>query len=461
MERNTLFISHATPEDNEFSIWIASRLEMLGYKTWIDKNRLLGGEVFWATIQNEIKNNAIKVLLVYSKNICDSDGNLKAGIEKEILYAESIAKQLTIKDFIIPLYIDNEIPFNAFIGSNRLIHIPFDYNWAEGLKQLLKKLEKDKTPKNDETKVSTFSEWYVNEYASNCSIRNKKELFYSSWWSVDNIPNRFYMYQFSNATQAKAIRDANNEIPLCVIANVLSTFDNELNFNSQRDDEQIEIMPENTYSYLLSEVLNGFNSDSFPQHLDVENHFKRLLSSNVERLLKKNGLWKNIMSNKRAAYFLPNYKTVKPTKFIYPYSNKKKSKSIQGEFGDIFWHYAISFQPTLYPYLGFILKSHIVFTKDGFELIDDDKKQHSYRRKKGKRFFNEEWRDLQLAFIQNLKAENEIAIIVSKSGLKLKMKQWPEMFRSKVGYFDPNSDMDIDKIENYSEDELTDELEND
>ena len=39
MARDTIFISHATPEDNEFSIWIASRLEMLGYKTWIDKDK--------------------------------------------------------------------------------------------------------------------------------------------------------------------------------------------------------------------------------------------------------------------------------------------------------------------------------------------------------------------------------------------------------------------------------------
>jgi len=47
--RDTLFISHATPQDNDFAIWLASRLEMLGYKTWIDKNGLLGGEKFWQT----------------------------------------------------------------------------------------------------------------------------------------------------------------------------------------------------------------------------------------------------------------------------------------------------------------------------------------------------------------------------------------------------------------------------
>lgn len=48
--RDTIFISHATPEDNDFSIWIASRLEMLGHKVWVDKEGLLGGERFWMTI---------------------------------------------------------------------------------------------------------------------------------------------------------------------------------------------------------------------------------------------------------------------------------------------------------------------------------------------------------------------------------------------------------------------------
>lgn len=78
MARDTIFISHATPEDNEFSIWIASRLEMLGYKTWIDKDGLLGGERFWATLQKAIESS-IKVLFVYSKNIVTKDGLLKAG----------------------------------------------------------------------------------------------------------------------------------------------------------------------------------------------------------------------------------------------------------------------------------------------------------------------------------------------------------------------------------------------
>ena len=85
-----IFISHATPEDNEFTIWLASRLEMMGYNVWIDKNNLLGGERFWPTIQKAVQNSS-KVLLVYSKHIVTEEGVLKQGVENEIEYAKSIA----------------------------------------------------------------------------------------------------------------------------------------------------------------------------------------------------------------------------------------------------------------------------------------------------------------------------------------------------------------------------------
>lgn len=454
--RDTIFISHATPADNEFSIWIASRLEILGYKTWIDKEGLLGGERFWATIQKAIDCSA-KVLFVYSKNITTQDGILKQGIEDEIEYAKSIAGQYGLKDFIIPLHIDDSL-YNLAIGLPNINHIPFDNNWADGLKQLIKKLEKDSVPKNFDSKKSSFSEWYENEYVSNCSIISTNELFYTSWWSVDNMPERFYMYQFSNAKQAKAIRDLNREIPISLLSNVLSSFDENLNYLVERDGETIEVQPEQTYSFSLNDILSGFDSEKFPQHRDAENHFKRLLYCTISNLLRYKGLWKYEMSNKRLAYFLPKYDNHRRIVYTYPFSTIKKSKSILGKFEDIgTWHYAISIQTILFPFVGFSIKSHILFTSDGFKIIDDDKKLHSYRRRKGKRFFNEQWRDLQLAFLQQLKdKDGDIKIKVSLDDQILKMKEWPETFWSEVGYIDPDYKMDIDKIEDYYEEPLED-----
>ena len=453
--RDTLFISHATPQDNDFAIWLASRLETLGYNTWLDKNKLLGGEKMWTDIQTEIRDNAIKILFVYSTNICDANGNLKDGIDREISYAESIAKDNNISDFIIPLHIDNSA-YNNLIGYNRITQIVFSENWAEGLKQLLKKLEKDNVPKNVDIKESTFSEWYENEYISDCSIVDKHELYYTSWWQILEMPQQFYIYQFDNLEQAKAIRDLNKDIPISLLSNVLSSFDNNLNFSIERDNEQFDVLPQHIYSFALNEILNGFESNIFPQHRDVENHFKRFLHCVISNLFWKKGRKKVELSGKKLAFFRPKYNEKESVSFYYPFSSQKKPKRKQifGTFEKIgFWHYAVSPQTILFPVIGFSLKSHIVFTTDGIQLITDEKKVHAYRRKKGKRFFNEEWRDLFLAFLQGLKDENgEIKIKVTFKDEYVKMQEYPENFWSEVGYFDPKSKMDVNKIENYIED---------
>lgn len=455
--KDVLFISHATPSDNEFSIWLASRLEMLGYKIWIDKEGLLGGERFWATIQKAI-DSSIKVLLVYSQNIVTSDGIIRSGIENEIEYAKSIASQNKYKDFIIPLHIDNT-QYNLVIGLPNINHIPFNDNWAAGLKQLLKKLEQDSVPRNFDSKQSSFAEWYENEYVSNCVILPRKELYYTSWWTIADCPETFYMYQFANAKQAQTIRELNKNIPISIISNVISSFESHLNYFIASDGESIQVLPEHTYTFTSSDVLSGFDSETFPMFRDVENHYKRLLLCSVYNIFRAKGLRRNNLSNKRFAFFLPKYDCIKRVDFIYPFSKHKKSKSIIGKYKDIgMWHYAVSLKPSITPHVGFLVKSHILFTTDGFRIIEDDKKVHRYRRDKGKQLFNDKWRDLFLAYIQRLKDnECEIKIDATLDGKKFKMKEWPEFLWSEVGYTDPNSEMDINKVEDYYSETIEDQ----
>lgn len=42
-ERIALFISHANPEDNPFTLWLGAKLSALGYEVWADVLRLCGG----------------------------------------------------------------------------------------------------------------------------------------------------------------------------------------------------------------------------------------------------------------------------------------------------------------------------------------------------------------------------------------------------------------------------------
>ena len=43
-ERTVLFVTKATPEDNEFTEWLAPRLEAAGYQVFADILNLEGGE---------------------------------------------------------------------------------------------------------------------------------------------------------------------------------------------------------------------------------------------------------------------------------------------------------------------------------------------------------------------------------------------------------------------------------
>src|SRR5690606_5445361 len=181
--RDTIFISHATPEDNDFTIWLASRLQMLNYEVWIDKNGLLGGEKFWEEIDQVIRNRAAKVLLVYSHSICQKDeagqlipGKLKDGVYKEFSLSESIGKQNSLSDFIILMNIDRAT-YNLFIGADRLNQIPFYDNWGEGLKQLEKKLRNDNVPKVNKIVHNEFAQWYESQFLPSNSIVSKYELY--------------------------------------------------------------------------------------------------------------------------------------------------------------------------------------------------------------------------------------------------------------------------------------------
>lgn len=319
--RNKIFISHATPEDNDFTIWLASRLELLGYEVWIDKNGLVGGEKFWETIDGVIRNEAIKFLLVYSKSIFqkDNDGNpiagkLKDGVYKEFSFAESIGKQNNINDFIIMMNIDAS-NYNLFIGADRLNQIPFYENWANGFKQLEKKLQKDNVLKTKQESKTDFGSWYEQQFVSSNGITSKSELYYTNWWTINKLPDYLFLYQFQSIEQSSIIAKQFSDYPISKITNYLSSFEERKEFTINQDNNTFSIKPQNIFKIKVTDVLIGFESSSFPTHRDSENHFKKLLKEVFHKIMKNRGMFWYEMSNKRLAYYytpanLSSFKTI-------------------------------------------------------------------------------------------------------------------------------------------------------
>lgn len=458
--RDTIFIGHATPEDNDFTIWLASRLQLLGYKVWIDKNALVGGEKFWEEIDQVIRNTAAKYLLVYSKNICYQNviGKLKDGIYKEFSLAESISKQYNISDFLILLNVDNA-PHNLFIGSDRLNQIVFFENWAEGFKQLHKKLIKDDVSIAQIYPDSEFLTWFQYQYITPKPIINKKEQYYSNIWPIPKLPENFYIHQFKKADQAKFIFDNNKLYPLGKLSNHIISFEADLLYNTE--DIENGLVADKIFAVRISDILTGTNSSTFPNLIDKTNYFKILLNRVFHILMKNRKMFWYEMSSKRLAYFYtPANLTSGKVKFQYPGRREsKKLKNLFGIYNKVFkWHYAVSVKTVISPVLGYSLKNHLTFTSDGFRVWVNDKNEietdkiHSHRRKKGKMFFNEEWRDMFLAFLHGLKQENGQISIQLSADYTLIMPTSPEIYWSTFGYFDPK-DKSRQSILSYYEDE--------
>lgn len=467
--RDKIFISHATPDDNEFSIWLASRLQLLGYKVWIDKESLLGGERFWENIDTAIRNDSIKFVLVYSKNIFQRNeageliaGKLKDGVYKEFSFAESIGKQENINDFITLLNIDGA-DFNLFIGADRLNQIPFYENWAVGLEQLVKKLEKDLVPKFEETRDSAFGDWYENEMTTKNGIVNKKELYYSNWWALKKLPDSFFIYQFQSEKQAKLIYSKESRFPISKISNCLASFDEEIDLIVEHEGEPLQIVPTGKFSIKITDILLGFQSVNFPTHRDSENHLKILLKRIFHLMMKNRKMFWHEMANKRLAYYhTPASLNTLKVKFKYPFRGQKAKPITRNLLGtyqyNFHWHYAISAKPILTPIVGFSLKNHLTFSDDGFTSWEDKDKVHSHRRKKAKdsKYFNESWRDFQSAFLNSLcNADGNIEIPLNKDFI-LSMGVWTEMFWADFGFYEPYDKDRQGLLNDFYEDDIED-----
>jgi hypothetical protein len=98
MPRKVLFISKATPGDDEFALWLAPRLEAEGYTVFADILSLDAGTRWRKEITSTLRDRSVKMLL------CCRDTTLASeGVQEELGIASDLVKQLGDLKFIIPL----------------------------------------------------------------------------------------------------------------------------------------------------------------------------------------------------------------------------------------------------------------------------------------------------------------------------------------------------------------------
>jgi len=132
-QRNYIFVSYA-PEDIALAEWLARKLTGEGYLVWCERVELSGGENYPDDVDDAIQRRVACVVALYSQASLNNP---------DVMHQRAIAFGLDkqIPSFLIALRIE-QIPIDKMDqATRRLVFVPFEANWAEGLKLLLGKLE--------------------------------------------------------------------------------------------------------------------------------------------------------------------------------------------------------------------------------------------------------------------------------------------------------------------------------
>lgn len=400
--RSTIFISHATPDDNSFVQWLSSQLVLSGYEVWTDFERLEGGELFWDTIEDVIRNRAAKVIVAAS-----GLAQTRPGVLDELNLALSVERSLGLSQFVIPLRIDST-PFSEFRANiSRRNILNFDGNWAAGLTELLKVLETDRVPV-DPSGVSGEVGRQVHE-----RIRAKKgtvdvpDTLMINWVQVLRWPSAINALSFPSPASRQTLRAGMSQVPNAEFNDQFLSFANANQFTMEWEGRAAR----SDGSIVFQEFIGG-RWKQFPNLSPFV--AKRILSNltrqSWERTARKLGLSSFQLASRANCWFLS--KDLLPGNKIQfqDHEGKRKTKTLVGHSKKrgVYWHFAVELKPLVNHPETLVIKPHVIFSEDGKIPIDSSARMHALRRGFCKSWWNDRWRDLTAAFLAFLNKGEDV-----------------------------------------------------
>ncbi|TRY33968.1 toll/interleukin-1 receptor domain-containing protein [Aliiglaciecola sp. M165] len=394
-KRNLVFVSHATPEDNHFTLWLSTRLKLIGYEVWSDVTKLFGGEKWWEDIGDAIQDSTFKFVIVITKTSLS-----KPGVQREVELALAAELQNKLPNFIIPIIIDDsEFGGQPYGLSDRNI-IPFSRGWGFGIERLVERLERDQTPKFN--KKINLGSVLADIREPSTTVELEEDVATSNSLEISDIPEELNFFRIPG--------DVNlwkKQLSTCPYAwfewsGMLGTFAN-------RDDLMSflpsHVIPSASPKLNLPSVLNN----------EVRNHKDFLRGEIIKKVnnlvvetwnnsLFEKGLHKYELSNGRISWFFPKNDKFEGLLQFPDQDGQIRRKKVLGfsPKNNVYWHFAIEakikfgFSPRI------SLIPHVVFTEDGRNPLKDSNKMHGLRRGFCKNWWNPRWRDLLLLYVHLL-----------------------------------------------------------
>lgn len=369
-ERQALFISHATPEDNPFTIWLGAKLAAAGYEVWADVLRLKGGDDWQRKLEDGLRNRACKVLLVANQKAVD-----KQGVRNEIQIASEVARKIGDTRFIIPLKLGN---FDAPFLIAHAQYIDFSQGWSTGLHALMADLQ-------DEYRVPISSEpteevWRSLQAIHGRKLEQRTEHLVSNWLRVRKIPGALFYYRNTELRH----HGISLSLPKVPYGDGFLTC----------EEHRFQGVSRASLDYTLG---NGWPELGIPA-VEIRKVFARLAHQGMDLLLKSRGLHCFEMANGKQAWWFGG--DMPDSRLPFRWGELKGSRVLRGASTKrkVQWHFGITSQLRGGRNRYVRVRTHILFSEDGKTALPG-KRMHRMRRSFTKGWRNPRWRDMLLAFL--------------------------------------------------------------
>lgn len=383
--RQTIFISHATPDDNILASWLAARLASLGYRVWVDLDQLKGGDPFWRDIQSAIREQAVRFLCVVTQVSVN-----RQGVLNEIAEACGVAKALKDPRFIIPIRGDG-VSWDDFpIQLKTLNGVDFSESWHRGLVGVLDAFNRDGIPFTEgNPEVSRTAHLIAT---STNSIRDVPEEAILNRLQIRQLPDSIHYFRTALSATDLLKHHALAAWPHAPFQRLLLGF---LEIEAARpltpDVFEIEL----AYTAPTEQFASG-TAVGVPgiKGADARRMLVSILRQGFDDALSKAGL----INHGDGRWFVPsNWRSGNVGRYRKA-NGKLGDRVLVGKAKELTWHFGLSFNVDAGRSPRIDLRPEVLFSPDGVRPFEDQKQ---LRRKHCKLWWNDRWRDL----LQTLLAE--------------------------------------------------------
>lgn len=423
--RDVIFLIKSSPTDDEFTLWLAPKLEAEGYRVFADILTLQPGDRWRREINVALQYRAAKVLLI-SRDATLADSH----VQDDLDIALEVSKELGDPRFIIPLRLETG---RKVKGIGDAVTVDFVRGWGDGLGSLLDALQRQKVPRSPDHAVIDPN-WEIFRRRGAIPLVDEPERLTSNWLRIVEGPDVIRYFESSGVVDRRLLDRAIEAFPYpsAIQGSGIIAF---------ADQSEIDSAFQSVGRFKVKHEipLLDFADKGFPK-LGIE---RQVASNLVIAMLKK--AWFSFC--KKHGFVEYHYSNAvgfhassaqAPTGQRIPWGKQgdRRSSMLRNSAKGHIWQFGITAMPYFWPFWHFKLKSRVLFSVDngtpsGLE-IDDPKKLHRLRRSICKGWRNKQWYGRMLAFLELLSGDSAYIRLALSANSAVVLEAAPILFSSPV-----------------------------